>query len=309
VMPLALGVPLVRTPLAATVYCPHTCVTQTAPRLCVNGFDTRQLRALSTRHTQNQTVLLCYCTSKLSSYSVLLCCLGILALPLSCSPRNTMQCVSERLTSGQRACSSSSGAARLCPVAASRGCCLRACRATTKRQQLLRTPTSRQQLVTCAAYAAATPSLPANPAAATMAASSSPASQQGPRTSLDPMAAAWEEAWAPGRLLTVKSPEQFAQLQAEHPEKLIVLMCKSHACRPCKMFTRKYLSIVSSVAKDGSCWAAEGGEACCAHRGCTTVAGGCSVSRTHACAAVGAAAGGASGTGALTCACPCTTNS
>lgn len=59
------------------------------------------------------------------------------------------------------------------------------------------------------------------------------------------MAAAWEEAWTPGRLLTVKSPEQFAQLQAEHPEKLVVLMCKSHACRPCKMFTRKYLSIAS----------------------------------------------------------------
>jgi hypothetical protein len=59
------------------------------------------------------------------------------------------------------------------------------------------------------------------------------------------MAAAWEQAWEPGRLLTVKSPEQFAALSAEHPEKLIVLMCKSHSCRPCKMFTRKYLSIVS----------------------------------------------------------------
>lgn len=57
------------------------------------------------------------------------------------------------------------------------------------------------------------------------------------------MAAAWEQAWEPGRLLTVKSPEQFAALSAEHPEKLIVLMCKSHSCRPCKMFTRKYLSI------------------------------------------------------------------
>lgn len=68
-----------------------------------------------------------------------------------------------------------------------------------------------------------------------------------PRQSLDPMAAAWEQDWEPGRLLTVKSPEQFAALHSDHPDKLIVLMCKSHACRPCKMFTRKYLSVVSAT--------------------------------------------------------------
>jgi hypothetical protein len=28
---------------------------------------------------------------------------------------------------------------------------------------------------------------------------------------------------------------------------LVVLMCKSHSCRPCKMFTRKYMSIVSTT--------------------------------------------------------------
>lgn len=80
------------------------------------------------------------------------------------------------------------------------------------------------------------------------------------------MAAGWEEAWAPGRLLTVKSPAQFAALQAEHPEKLIVLMCKSHACRPCKMFTRKYLSIVSVAVE---CWVVRGGA-----EGCAGVVGG-----------------------------------
>jgi hypothetical protein len=65
------------------------------------------------------------------------------------------------------------------------------------------------------------------------------------RPSLDPMAAAWEQAWEPGRLLTVKSPEQLSELLSQHSEKLMVLMCKSHSCRPCKMFTRKYLSVVS----------------------------------------------------------------
>jgi hypothetical protein len=92
-------------------------------------------------------------------------------------------------------------------------------------------PHRQQVAVVTAAYA---PSLPPS---ATMS--------SGGRSSLDPMAAAWEQAWEPGRLLTIKSPEQFAAVSAEHPEKLFVLMCKSHSCRPCKMFTRKYLSIVS----------------------------------------------------------------
>lgn len=92
-------------------------------------------------------------------------------------------------------------------------------------------PPRQQVAIITAAYA---PSLPP----------SSSALMSG-RGSCDPMAAAWEQAWEPARLLTVKSPEQFAALSAEHPEKLVVLMCKSHSCRPCKMFTRKYLSIVS----------------------------------------------------------------
>lgn len=110
---------------------------------------------------------------------------------------------------------------------------------------------------------------------------SPPTSQQAaPRTSLDPMAAAWEEAWAPGRLLTVKSPDQFAALQAEHPEKLIVLMCKSHACRPCKMFTRKYLSIVSACwggtsgcRGGGCCWGVQRLLGLVVRRGCSGVGG------------------------------------
>lgn len=66
----------------------------------------------------------------------------------------------------------------------------------------------------------------------------------GPRGSLDPLASSWQSTeWTPGRLLTVNSPEQFDDLVAAHADKLIVLMCKSHSCRPCKMFTRKYMSI------------------------------------------------------------------
>lgn len=97
-------------------------------------------------------------------------------------------------------------------------------------------PTNRFQIDVAAAYA---PSLP-TPSSVPPAMTSSSG-----RQSLDPMASAWEQDWEPGRLLTVKSPEQFSELQQQHSEKLIVLMCKSHSCRPCKMFTRKYLSVVS----------------------------------------------------------------
>lgn len=44
----------------------------------------------------------------------------------------------------------------------------------------------------------------------------------------------------------VLSPPGTLSLAMQYPDKLIVLMCKSHACRPCKMFTRKYLSVVST---------------------------------------------------------------
>ncbi|KAK9804758.1 hypothetical protein WJX72_003645 [[Myrmecia] bisecta] len=39
---------------------------------------------------------------------------------------------------------------------------------------------------------------------------------------------------------TVHSPEEFEELLAQHPGQLVVLMCKAMACRPCKMFSRKY---------------------------------------------------------------------
>eukprot|EP00775_Hariotina_reticulata_P005338 gene5339-5575_t len=64
------------------------------------------------------------------------------------------------------------------------------------------------------------------------------------RFSLDPLAQEWaQQDWSPGRLLTVSSPQQFDDLLDAHTSKLIVLMCKSHSCRPCKMFTRKYLAL------------------------------------------------------------------
>jgi hypothetical protein len=81
----------------------------------------------------------------------------------------------------------------------------------------------------------------------------------GARQSLDPMAASWaDEQWAPGRLLTVKSSAQWEALLREHADKLVVLMCKSHSCRPCKMFTRKYLSVVSAgcAVRGAACAAA-----------------------------------------------------
>jgi hypothetical protein len=77
---------------------------------------------------------------------------------------------------------------------------------------------------------------------------SAAAAAAAPRTSLDPMAASWSsDSWESGRLLTIKSPQQFEAVSKAHPDRLFVLMCKSHSCRPCKMFTRKYLSVVSGV--------------------------------------------------------------
>eukprot|EP00878_Enallax_costatus_P001057 GHUV01001192.1.p2 GENE.GHUV01001192.1~~GHUV01001192.1.p2 ORF type:complete len:220 (+),score=40.27 GHUV01001192.1:113-772(+) len=71
-----------------------------------------------------------------------------------------------------------------------------------------------------------------------------------PRGSLDPLASSWQSSeWTPGRLLTVTSPEQFDDLVAAYPDKLIVLMCKSHSCRPCKMFTRKYMAIAERFSE------------------------------------------------------------
>lgn len=84
------------------------------------------------------------------------------------------------------------------------------------------------------------------PAMSTSPSTSSSMMQQ-PRGSLDPLAASWEKNWEPGCLVTVKSPQQFTDLLQMHPDKLVVLMCKSHSCRPCKMFTRKYMSTVSDT--------------------------------------------------------------
>jgi hypothetical protein len=97
------------------------------------------------------------------------------------------------------------------------------------------TSARQRQPVVCPAYA---PSL-------SMSSSRPSLDPQSARTSLDPQQKEWDQAWEAGRLITVKSPEQFEALLQTHSEKLVVLMCKSHACRPCKMFTRKYLSIVS----------------------------------------------------------------
>ncbi len=97
--------------------------------------------------------------------------------------------------------------------------------------------TRRRQLVVPFAYAPSLPSM----------VSARPSLDPQARQSLDPQQKEWEQAWEPGRLITVKSREQFEGLLSQHPNKLVVLMCKSHACRPCKMFTRKYLAIVSAT--------------------------------------------------------------
>ncbi|KAF8058131.1 Thioredoxin F-type [Scenedesmus sp. PABB004] len=91
----------------------------------------------------------------------------------------------------------------------------------------------------------------ARPAPATAAARMPHLTLDGaPRGSLDPEAAsrAKQQAaggggWAAGVVLTVTSPEHFDGVLAAHPDRLAVLMCKSHSCRPCKMFTRKYLAV------------------------------------------------------------------
>lgn len=42
------------------------------------------------------------------------------------------------------------------------------------------------------------------------------------------------------RVMAVHSKEEFEQMLENNPHKLVVLMCKARACRPCKAFARKY---------------------------------------------------------------------
>ncbi|KAK9838109.1 hypothetical protein WJX81_001734 [Elliptochloris bilobata] len=45
---------------------------------------------------------------------------------------------------------------------------------------------------------------------------------------------------------TVHSSAEFESVLSAHPDSLIILMCKAMACRPCKMFTRKFERLAAS---------------------------------------------------------------
>lgn len=115
---------------------------------------------------------------------------------------SNMQCSVDRVASS-RACSSSTKTvvAMGCLAVARAPCSGRGCGRHKSN--------SRHVLSVASAYA---PSLP------------SPGSQAA-RTSLDPMAADWEQAWEAGRLLTVKSPEQFSELQQQVRWGAVVSQC------------------------------------------------------------------------------------
>lgn len=47
-------------------------------------------------------------------------------------------------------------------------------------------------------------------------------------------------------VIRINEPEEFEQQLVSHGSDLVVLMCKAHSCRPCKMFTRKYQRIAEA---------------------------------------------------------------
>ncbi|GBF92257.1 thioredoxin [Raphidocelis subcapitata] len=64
------------------------------------------------------------------------------------------------------------------------------------------------------------------------------------RNSVDPLTEGLStEAHVPGQIWTVHSPAQLQAALDTHSDQLCVLMCKSKACRPCKMFMKKYMDI------------------------------------------------------------------
>jgi thiol-disulfide isomerase/thioredoxin len=56
-------------------------------------------------------------------------------------------------------------------------------------------------------------------------------------TSVDPLA---NQKWAPGKTATIHSTEELAGYQTDGKNKLVVLMCKSSHCKPCKAFMSTY---------------------------------------------------------------------
>jgi thiol-disulfide isomerase/thioredoxin len=41
-------------------------------------------------------------------------------------------------------------------------------------------------------------------------------------------------------VLEINGPDEYADVRAHQPQRLVVLMCKARSCRPCKAFSRKY---------------------------------------------------------------------
>lgn len=69
---------------------------------------------------------------------------------------------------------------------------------------------------------------------------SSPSQPQLPRFSSSSISS-----YAPGAVLEISGPDDYASLRAAHPDRLVVLMCKARSCRPCKAFTRKYAALAA----------------------------------------------------------------
>jgi thioredoxin 1 len=44
----------------------------------------------------------------------------------------------------------------------------------------------------------------------------------------------------------INAPEELKEELGRHGSDLVVLMCKAHSCRPCKMFTRKFHRLAES---------------------------------------------------------------
>lgn len=55
-------------------------------------------------------------------------------------------------------------------------------------------------------------------------------------------------------VIRICEPEQLTEFIESHKQQLVVLMCKAHSCRPCKMFMRKYARIAQQYEDCGVCF-------------------------------------------------------
>jgi hypothetical protein len=86
------------------------------------------------------------------------------------------------------------------------------------------------------------PRAPSSSAARALAAAAEAerAEQRSPPPAAAAAAAPASQRLVPGAVLEISGPDEYDDVRAADPGRLVVLQCKARSCRPCKAFSRKY---------------------------------------------------------------------